>query len=87
MLVNLRNSRPALVVFGLAGAAALLVVVTANLLGAGVAIFPLLAGVLAFLALRRVAPSLLAALGSILLILPALAIVVFGAYIVDSLVR
>lgn len=37
MLVNLRNSRPALVVFGLAGAAALLVVVTANLLGAGVA--------------------------------------------------
>lgn len=47
----------------------------------------MLAGVLAFLALRRVGPSLLAALGSILLILPALAIVVFGAYIVDSLVR
>jgi len=87
MLVNLRNSRPALVVFGLAGAAALLVVVTANVLADGVWIFPLLAGVLAFLALRRVGPSLLAALGSILLIFPALAIVVFGVYFVDSLVR
>ena len=82
MLVNLRT---ALVVFGLAGAAAFLVVVTSHLLGYGVWIFPLLAGGLAFLALRRVGPSLLAALGSILLIFPAFAIVVFGVWWLDSL--
>lgn len=87
MPVNSPDTRPALVVLGLAGAAALLIVVTSNLLGVGAAVFPLVAGLLAYVALRRIGPSLVTALASVLLILPMLAIVVSGAYIVDSLVR
>ncbi len=81
------DARPLPVVVGLAAAAALLVVVLSNLLGVGVTVFPVLAGVAAFVALRRAALGVATAVASVVLVLPMLALVIFGAYTVDTLVR
>ena len=70
---------------GLGATAALLIVLLSDTLGVGVWALPFLAGGGTFLLLQESRPSVMTALFSALLVIPMIAVVVVGAYIIDSL--